>query len=146
MKIVDLKNIASLLLLALLPTFVSCGDDDDTNGASSGLVATWSASSVLLNDFDVTMPTYENFTITFRSDGTYTTSGGTPVFTDQGGFWSITSETGGQVNITLDGIAASVSFTDGLSTAVLNFTANGTAIGARTSGLEGNYVINLEKQ
>ncbi|TRX61209.1 hypothetical protein FNH22_03900 [Fulvivirga sp. M361] len=145
MKIVDLKNIASLLLLALLSTFVSCGDDDD-NGASPGLVATWSASSVLLNDFDVTMPTYENFTITFRSDGTYITSGGTPVFTDQGGFWSITSETGSQINITLDDIAASVSFTDDLSTAVLNFTANGKAIGARTSGLEGNYVINLQKK
>lgn len=145
MKIIDLKNIASISLLVLLSTFISCGDDDD-NGASSSLVATWSASSVLLNDFDVTLPTYENFTITFRNDGTYSTSGGTPVFTDQGGFWSITSETGNQANLTLDGVAASVSFADDLSTAVLSFIAIGEAIGARTSGLDGNYVINLERQ
>lgn len=145
MKITYLKIIASLSLLVLLSTLIACGDDDD-DGGPSNLVATWSASSVFLNDFDVTLPTYENFTITFRNDGTYSTSGGTPVFTDQGGFWSVTSETSSQATITLDGVTASVSFADDLSTAVLSFVAIGEAIGARTSGLDGNYVINLERQ
>lgn len=133
--------ISSLVVIA------SCGDDDDGGTSpedqfAANIGGSWSATEVRLDGNDVTDPSYLNFTIQFNEDGSYVTSDGDPVFTDQGGFYTVTSVAGDVGSITLDGVAATLTVT-GETTATLGFTATGEAIGAR--GLEGAYVFSLSK-
>ena len=142
-----LKYIFSVVALSSLVTFMSCGDDDSSGPSDiDRFVGAWTASSVTLNDFDVTSPSYSDFRITFNSDGSYITVGGDPVFTNTGGFWTISSSSASNIGLDVDGVAVQAGFGADDTTLTLTFTATDEVIGARTSGLAGNYVFTLAKQ
>ncbi len=142
------KNILFGVVLCSLIVFVSCGGDDgdDAPSENARFVGAWTATSVTLNNVDVLNPEYSNFRITFNDDGSYITVDGDPVFTDTGGFWTINSSTETSANISLDGVSATVAFSNENNTMTLSFTANDSVIGARTLGLVGQYVFVLAKQ
>jgi hypothetical protein len=122
---------------------MSCSDDPSPEQeAINRLSKTWTDASVQLDGNDVTSPSYDNFSITFRTDGSYITTDGDPVFKPSGGFWSYTDKTNFS-RIDVDGVSMNVSLNTNVTTLTLTFTAPGTAIGARVEGLEGNYVFNL---
>ena len=141
------KNIILFLVILPLGMFIACGDDDSSGNADNDrFIGDWSISSVTLDNFDITDPEYSTFTIKFRADGSYLTTDGDPVFTDTGGFWSITASNGANFNLTMDGIDVEAIFNEDNNTVTLAFTANNTVIGARTHGLVGSYVFLLTKQ
>ncbi|MEM9858035.1 MAG: DUF5004 domain-containing protein [Bacteroidota bacterium] len=142
-----IRYILSIVALSSLVTFMSCGDDDSSGPSDTDrLAGAWSGTSVTLDNFDVTSPEYSNFRITFNADGSYITIDGDPVFTDTGGFWTITSSSATGLGLTLDGVAAQAAFNADNTTLTLTFTATNEVIGARTSGLAGSYVFSLAKQ
>jgi hypothetical protein len=64
---------ASTLALVTLPLVIGCGDDGTgTNG--SGLVGSWRATSILIDDVEVLAGTSLSATVTLRADGTYSMS------------------------------------------------------------------------
>lgn len=141
------KNIFLAMLIASFFMIVSCGSDDSAGPSESDrFVGTWAATNVTLDNVDVTTPEYSNFTVTFNNDGSYITIDGDPVFTDTGGFWSITSSTDSSISLDVDGVAVEASFGADDDTVTLSFTANDQVIGARVEGLVGRYVFTLSKQ
>lgn len=143
----NIKYIFSVVALLSLVTFISCGDDDPSGPSDiDRLAGVWSGTNVTLDGVDVTSPEYANFRITFNDDGSYITVDGDPVFTDTGGFWTITSSSATGLSLTLDGVAVQAEFNADNTTVTLTFTATDAVIGARTSGLVGDYVFSLAKQ
>ncbi|GEM_PF-6929347 len=141
------KNIFYVMAFCSLTMVMSCNDDDPSEPSEEErFVGAWTASSVTLNNVDVLNPEYSNFRITFNDDGSYITVDGDPIFTDTGGFWTITSSSESTVNIDLDGVAVIAAFGADDSTVTLSFTANDVVVGARTKGLVGAYVFALTKQ
>lgn len=135
-------------LLILLVTVTSCKKDNPSSDErAKALQGVWTATSVVLNDVDVTEPTYTDFTITFREGGTYITSGGSPIFTNNGGFWEVTVFADNFWTLDVDGVTMNVTFS-GETNATLAFTANNEVIGAsnRIAGLVGSYEFTLQKQ
>jgi len=142
-----LKNIVLLMTLTSLAAVMSCGGDDPAGPTDADrFVGTWDATSVTLDDLDVTNPEYSNFSVTFNSDGSYITVDGDPVFTDTGGFWSVTSSNTTSVTLDVDGVVVVATFAADNGSVILSFTANDAVIGARTDGLVGNYVFTLSKR
>ena len=147
-----LKNIMFLTVLSSFVTIISCGGDDDNGGGSSDadrFVGTWSATSVFLDDVDVTDPSYLSTTAIFNNDGSYIVQNGSPAFTSTGGAWEVTSSTDNSVIINVDGVTMTATFSNEDMTVLLTFTAPGEAIGARlseASGLSGGYEFTFAKQ
>jgi len=142
-----IKNIFLLMIIGSFVTVMSCGGNDDPGPSDEDrFVGTWTASSVTLDNADVTNPSYSNFTITFNDDGSYITAGGDPIFTNTGGFWSITSSTETSFTLSMDGTTVSASFGADDATMTLSFTASDEQIGAKVDGLVGEYVFSLTKQ
>ncbi|MEQ9296929.1 MAG: DUF4999 domain-containing protein [Cyclobacteriaceae bacterium] len=142
------KNIFYGILLCSLTIMMSCSDDDPAEGPSdmARFVGAWTATNVTLNNVDVLNPEYSNFRITFNDDGSYITVDGDPIFTDTGGFWSVSSSAESNANIALDGVSVAAAFGADNTTVSLSFTANDQVVGARTKGLVGAYVFALTKQ
>ncbi|MDN5217137.1 hypothetical protein QQ020_34010 [Fulvivirgaceae bacterium BMA12] len=143
-----MKNIkilsANIIILSLSLVFLgSCGGDDDADpkaDQTAKLAKTWSASTVRLDNVDVTIPSYENFSITFSSAGTYSTQDGDPIFTGNGS-WSFD---GDNVNaIIISGTKANITLNGDATTLVLTFTAPDAPLTGRAYGLSGNYEFNL---
>ena len=135
------------LALSLLMVIASCEDDNSSysplNEAARNLTKTWEVGTVLLDDFDVTIPSYENFAILFREDGSYFAVDADPVFTDSGGFWRFVDHHPNRLEI--GGIEATLSFSEDATAMTLVFTAPGEVIGSpnRVKGLSGAYEFRL---
>ena len=65
-----LRLAASTVALVTLPLVVGCGDDDGTGTNGNGLVGSWRATSILIDDVEILVGTSLSITMTFRSDGT----------------------------------------------------------------------------
>jgi hypothetical protein len=144
-----LRNIFFLVLSVALVTVTSCGNNDDDGPSDiDRFVGTWTASSVTLDGNDVTSPEYTGFTVTFNDDGSYITTNGDPIFTNTGGFWSISSVSDQTVQIDVDGVPMTAVFGEGNNSVIVTFTATDSAIGsaARVEGLVGDYAFTLNKQ
>lgn len=142
-----MKNIIKLIYFLSILSFVtvlsSCDDDDpDPIAERTNLLAnTWNISSATLDGTDVTNPSYSNFALTLRADGSYTTADGDPAFTGSG-FWSIPSATNlNQLRIGNTDVTASLNSTNDQLT--LTFALSGNPINGRVAGLSGNYVFVL---
>ncbi|MEO1051877.1 MAG: hypothetical protein AAFX87_14700 [Bacteroidota bacterium] len=136
---------STVLLLGLFATLGCDGDDDPTPEQLQlqKIAKTWSVQSVNLDDFDVTAPSYTNFTIQFTDDKRFITENGEPLFVGSG-FWDF--GTNNLDVVVIDGINITTNFNDEATTLQLTFTANGNTIGGRTEGLSGSYVFNLVAQ
>jgi hypothetical protein len=144
MKVI--KNLLFGFSVLGLLLIMSCSDDPSPEQeAINRLAKTWGNATVQLDGSDVTSPSYDNFSITFRTDGSYITSDGDPVFKPGGGFWAYTDQTNFS-RIDVDGVSMNVALNTNATTLTLSFTAPGSAIGARVEGLEGDYVFNLAAQ
>ncbi|MEM9895754.1 MAG: hypothetical protein AAF789_05245 [Bacteroidota bacterium] len=148
-----MKYIKTLLFATIISTLLfttSCGGDDDSpsdaDRATSQLVGTWIATGVILDNISVLSPTYDNFQLIVNSDLSYDTNGGAPAFTDNGGFFTLGEVMGDIINVTMDGVAATFTVDTETNTALLEFTAPSDPIGARVSGLNGDYQFSLQKQ
>lgn len=142
-----LKYISYLLLISSMLLIGSCGGDgSDEPSPIERFAGTWSASAVTLDGVDVTSPEYSDFTITFNDDGSYITTDGDPVFSDQGGFFTISSSSGATAELIVSDVAMSAEFNADDTSVTISFTANDAVIGARLAGLVGNYVFVLNKQ
>lgn len=139
-----------IVLIGAIMNISSCGGGDEPTieeSTAAKLAGVWTASSVTLDGFDVTNPSYSSFRLTINSDGSYVTSGGQPAFTDTGGFWEVSSATATSASLSIDGVIGTLAFGATGTEATLSFTAPGSAIGAgRVSGLSGSYVFTLSKQ
>ncbi|NJN26814.1 MAG: hypothetical protein HC819_12980 [Cyclobacteriaceae bacterium] len=143
MKII--KNILYGLSILSLALFYSCGSDDPSplEDATNKLAKTWGNATVILDGADVTSPSYSDFSITFRADGSYTTSDGDPAFKSTGGFWAFTNQST-FTSILVDGVTMSVVLNEEATTLKLSFLAPGAPVGARVSGLVGDYIFDLQ--
>jgi hypothetical protein len=65
---------ASTVALLALPLVIGCGDDDGTGTSGLGLVGSWRATSIQIDDVEVLAGTDLSVTMTFGSDGTYSSS------------------------------------------------------------------------
>ena len=65
---------ASTVALVTLPLVVGCGDDDATGTNGNGLVGSWRATSILIDDVEILAGTSLSVTTTLRADGTYSQS------------------------------------------------------------------------
>jgi hypothetical protein len=64
---------ASTVALVTLPLVIGCGDDGTgTNG--NPLLGSWRATSIMIDDVEVLAGTDLSVTVTFRSDGTFSTT------------------------------------------------------------------------
>lgn len=136
----------TVLLGTLL--MMGCGDDDDNDGPSEEemqlqmIAKSWQAQTVTFEGTDVTEASFSNFTITFGDDKTFSTSNGDPIFTG-GGLWDF----GTTLDVLIvDGVTINTLVNADASALRLTFTATGESIGARKSGLTGNYVFDLLAQ
>lgn len=129
-----------LFLLFIAPAIlISCSDDDSVDPRLERLVGTWEIERVLLDGFDVTVPSYEDFAILFRSDGSFFNVNGDPVFTESGGFWEF-SDTN-ENRILLGSVDANLNFSDNDTKLNIIFFAPDRQIGVsgRSEGLSGEY-------
>ncbi|MEM7548600.1 MAG: hypothetical protein AAF363_02935 [Bacteroidota bacterium] len=134
----------SVLISTLMVSIISCEDDiPNQTIIAEDILGTWEAGNVNLDGFDVTSPSYDEFAILFRADGSYFVQDGDPIFTSSGGFWRVISEENNLIE--LGGIETSYTLNEAGSILTLTFTANGNTIGvnARQSGLSGNYTFTL---
>ncbi len=127
---------SALVFLFLL---ISCSDDSEADPRLSRLVGTWEVERVLLDGFDVTLPSYENFAILFRTDGSFFSVDGDPVFTESGGFWEFGDT--GENQILLGDVDADLVFSENdTKLNIVFFAPNGQiGVGGRTEGLSGEY-------
>ena len=138
---------ATALAFSLLTLLSACedsgSDTSPTAQAADNLTKTWEVGTVLLDDFDVTVPSYESFAILFREDGSYFAVDADPAFTDTGGFWRFIDNNPSRLEI--GGVEATLNFNEDATAMTLIFTAPGTVIGApnRVKGLSGEYEFRL---
>lgn len=88
------SSLLTICLLALAPTFVSCGDDNPTEGPNqTSIIGRWSldkaTQSANGNDVDISNFYGEHFFLTFLEDGTLITSDGNNEATMQ---WALDGE------------------------------------------------------
>ncbi len=144
-----MKVITYLLLIITSFSLGSCSDDDNSNSpidiVRGQLLGTWEVSSVFLEGFDVTSPSYDDFLILFRPDGSYYALDADPVFTESGGFWRFLDNNPQRLEI--GGVEGVLTFSEDAEMITLKFTAPGEPIGAsgRGEGLEGEYEFRLLK-
>jgi hypothetical protein len=75
MDVLRVTRLAALTAaLVTLPLVVGCGDDDGTGTSASGLFGTWRVTSFMIDDVEVLAGTDLSFTLTLRSNGTFTAS------------------------------------------------------------------------
>lgn len=145
-----MKNINKLFLitvfilsLSLVFFLGSCGGSDDIDpktDTTNKLARTWSAGTVRLDNVDVTISSYQNFSITFSSAGTYSTQDGDPIFTGSG-TWSFD---GDNLNaIILSGVLVNITINADVTSLVMTFTAPDAALNGKVLGLSGDYVFEL---
>jgi hypothetical protein len=141
------KIFPSLVGLIVLICFSSC-DDSSTPAPEELQIArlskTWSISSVTLDGFDVTTPTYQNFVMLFRKDKSWwVPSEKTPAFTESGGFWEFNKDDLNQIII--NEVPVTLEFSNEDNALKLNFSAPGTSLGegSRSKGLKGQYEFKL---
>ncbi|MEM6525676.1 MAG: DUF5004 domain-containing protein [Bacteroidota bacterium] len=146
----NLKYLLSITLLLGAFVMIGCGDDDDGDGDGPSaeelqlqmIAKTWQVQTVTFEGTDVTEATFSNFSITFGSDKTFTTSNGEPIFTG-GGLWDF----GSTLDIIIvDGVTMTTLINADASALRLTFTAAGESIGSKKSGLTGDYVFDLLAQ
>ncbi|MEM7108735.1 MAG: hypothetical protein AAF519_10955 [Bacteroidota bacterium] len=145
-----LRNVALIIWSLSAFIFIQCDSDDDdlspVEVARAQLIGTWEVDQVLLNGFDVTNPSYTDFVILFRPDGSYFALDANPVFTESGGFWQFINNDPERLEIGAEEVIEStVTFSEDSNVLTLSFTAVGEEIGAsgRTKGLEGEYEFRL---
>ena len=136
--ITSLKHLFLLTLLAPI-LLISCSDDNEIDPELERLAGTWEIDRVLLDGFDVTSPSYENFAILFRTDGSFFIVDGDPVFTESGGFWEFADT--GDNRIFLGNVEVVLAFSENDTRLNLAFFAPNEQIGVggRTDGLSGEY-------
>ncbi|MEM9895237.1 MAG: hypothetical protein AAF789_02610 [Bacteroidota bacterium] len=128
------------LLVFIAPLLLaSCSEDDEIDPRLERLAGTWEVEQVLLEGFDVTVPSYENFAILFRTDGSFFSVDGDPVFTEAGGFWEFVDN--GDDRIVLGEVEANLSFSENdTKLNILFFAPNEQiGVGGRITGLSGEY-------
>ena len=138
-----IKILACLLFTLCLSCEDSDGDISPIDVAANNLTKTWEVGSVLLDNFDVTVPSYENFAILFREDGSYFAVDADPAFTESGSFWRFIDNNPNRLEI--GGVEASLSFSEDVTALTLISTAPGKVIGSpnRVKGLSGEYEFRL---
>lgn len=140
-------NLVVFILFSCVILFTGCKKKDDDPGLSTEdqqrtrLAKTWVPQSpVQYGDPLAADSRFENFEVTFASEGTYSSQNGYPVFRSSG-TWAFKPDTNFQT-IILDGgpefVITSLTDTNLNGTVNLQGGAN-----ARTTGIDGDYVFNL---
>lgn len=149
-----MKNVQIIPQIAVLVLFVlmsSCNNFVDNvedfnafESQVSALAKTWNTDQVIFNGLDATNEeNFANFTITFNENNTWTAQNGSPIFLTSG-TWNFID--GDLERIDMDGLSVWLGFSlDEKESRVLTLTfqAAGSAIGARTNGLSGEYIFRL---
>jgi hypothetical protein len=145
-KMKNLKILFSIPVFILCLSFVflmSCGEDDSDpkTVATDELSKTWQVGTVKLDGIIVTVPSYENFSITFSNSGTYTTQNGDPIFSGSG-TWSFDGDNFNA--IVLSGVLVNVAIN--ATSLSMTFTAQDAPLTGRVKGLSGAYEFDLVAQ
>lgn len=138
----NIKNYISILLIFIVVVLSSCNNDDgptEVQQAFEMLAGDWSLGTqggIVLDGEDVSL-NFPGFTLSF-ADGTYQTNNGGTLFRANGTWeWTgdtgriLTLDTGEEVNIN------ALTLTD--------FQFSFFHVGNTSSGIQGNYVINVSK-
>ncbi|MCG8384993.1 MAG: hypothetical protein MJA30_05595 [Cytophagales bacterium] len=139
------KTLVSILFIVAVFTAGCDSYDDEGSNANElrdqteRLTSSWNGDRILFDGVDVTLQDFENFTLEFREDGTWTAEDGAPAFGSQG-TWEFAE--GNTSRILMNGVPVDLFFTTGASQLTLRFVLQGSAIG-RTKGTTGDYVIDL---
>ncbi len=148
MKGYCIKFLFTLLAMAFVWLGLNGCDEntsvDPVEEQTERLARTWSVSSVFLDGFDVTSPTYEGFAILFRKDKSWWVPvERVPAFTKNGGFWEFNGNNLDEIII--NEVVVSLEFGSGDQSLRLKFSAPGSALGegSRSAGLSGDYEFNL---
>lgn len=144
MKNLKILYSISVFMLSLSMIFLmSCGSDDPDPkaDATSELSKTWETGTVTLDGIVVTVPSYENFSITFSSSGTYTTQNGDPIFSGSGA-WTFDGDD--LDAIVLSGVLVNVAIN--ATSLSMTFTAPDAPLSGRVKGLSGDYKFDLVAQ
>ncbi|TRX48580.1 DUF5004 domain-containing protein [Fulvivirga sp. M361] len=138
-------------LLVICSLMLSCdnfvdeaADFNDIEAQTLALSKTWNADQVIFDGVDVTdQESFSDFSITFSSDNTWTAENGSPIILSNGS-WNFIE---GDINrVDMSGTTVIIGFSIDKTTSrviTLTFTAGGSAIGARTKGVDGEYVFRL---
>ncbi len=151
----NLNWIVVVMVMVGLVGFSNCGDDTGVvlppeptpqDIALANLTKAWSlgANGVKRDGSDVTSD-FTGFTVTFTESGSWTSSGGEDVWPGTSGSWSFTSsEANDASSITIGGdvIQINVSATSLLMQFII--PDGGAGIGARLSGIDGDWVFSME--
>lgn len=102
------------------------------------LTRTWTADRVVYQGVAVTEPDFADFTLTFAADSTWTARGGAPVFGTTG-TWQLAATDVRQ--LTLSGLPTVLTIGADARLLRLEFLLTGGSISGRTTGLEGDYLM-----
>ncbi|MEL6558678.1 MAG: hypothetical protein AAFQ94_10875 [Bacteroidota bacterium] len=130
---------AHYILFAAIIMLVACEDDNEIDPRLELLAGTWEVESVFLDGTNVTNPSYQDFAILFREDGSFFTVDGDPLFTQAGGFWQFMDNS--ESTILLSDVEAQLTYHEDNTMLNISLLAPGGEIGVngRTLGLSGQY-------
>lgn len=142
-----MKNLIRILTLLSVPFLLvlpACDDDPTAEEKFMEQISyTWSATVITLDGAALT-GSFENFSITFKNDKTFTTqNGNAPIWPASGSFTLATASSTPGFNLNRsDGVLVTV---EELSSNALVLSLQYTAAGGRTASVSGAYEFQLMK-
>jgi hypothetical protein len=147
--------ILSIGIIAGLTLYASCGgtdpvppvvEDTPQDIARANLSKNWglgTSGSIRRDGQDVT-DDFSGFTISFTESGSYTASGGGDVWPDGSGTWSFTgTDTNDASSITIGGDNVEINVASTSLLLQFNIAEDGAGIGARVSGINGDWEFSM---